>query len=90
MSAVADRLTRMGLPWKPTRELTRDLRGGWTMRVRGRGHLGRIEPRNNGRTTVYVPIAPDGAELEHCTSLSAAAAALWTRPAGAGGHAVAR
>ena len=68
----------------------RDLRGGWVMRVRGRGDLGRIEARATGRSTVYVAIAPDGTEIARCPSLSEAAATLWAQPNGAGGRAVAR
>ncbi len=80
-----------GMAWKPTRELTRTLRGGWVMRVRGRGDLGRIEQRGHGRAAVFVPYAADGRELDHSPTLRAAATQLWEQPpASTDGRAAAR
>ncbi|MEA9986094.1 hypothetical protein [Subtercola sp. RTI3] len=69
----------MANDWKPTRELTPSLRGGWVMRVRGRGDLGRIEIVTLNGSSVYRCIGRHGVELGDVRTLTGAAQRLWAQ-----------
>ncbi len=67
----------MAHTWTPIRELTPDLRGGWIMRVRGRGDLGHITRHPGPRSTTYQCTGRQDTDLGSTNSLTDAAWRLW-------------